>query len=95
MCDNRSPTVTDQNQSLCDQKDCELRKKGGVWICCLCEFEYKGSDRNRFLNCSSCITEVCSECKEWNEDTVAEFMAATSNANEASESNAESRRSEG
>lgn len=76
MCNNRSIIVTDQNQSLCDQNDCELRKKGGVWICCLCEFGYKESDRNRYLHCSSCNYEVCSECKEWNEDIVAELMAA-------------------
>lgn len=76
MYDNRSTTVSDQNQSLCDQNDCELRKKGGVWICCLCEFGYEGSDRNRNLHCLSCNHEVCSVCKEWNQATVAELITA-------------------
>ena len=75
MCDTRSTTVTDQQQSLCGKDHCELTKKGGVWICCLCRFGYKGSDRNRYSECASCSHEVCEDCKTWNPENVAEMEA--------------------
>ena len=73
MCDTRSTTLTDQQQSLFGKDHCELTKKGGVWICCLCQFGYKSSDRNRYLECASCAHEVCEDCKEWNADNVVEM----------------------
>lgn len=75
MCENRSTTITDQRQTLCERNDCELSRKGGVWICCVCRFGYKGSDRNRYANCSSCSHEVCGDCKEWNVENVAAMEA--------------------
>lgn len=75
MCDNRSTTVTDQRQSLCEKADCELSKKCGVWICCVCRFGYKDSDRNRRGECSSCDHKVCEDCKEWNAENIAKMEA--------------------
>ena len=75
MCDERQTSNSNQNDSLCSQPRCELRKKGGVWICCMCRFGYKGADRNRYGICSGCPHEVCEDCKAWNADTVAEMEA--------------------
>ena len=85
MCDNRSTTVSNQSDSLCEQTDCELRKKGGVWICCLCEFGSKPSECNRYQHCASCNHEICEDCKEWTKDTTAEVTTA----HEGDESSAE------
>lgn len=87
MCDKRSTTVTDQQQSLCGKSNCELTKKGGVWICCRCRFGYKGSDRNRYLQCTSCGHNVCENCKEWNADNVAVMEAEDNEAGPASDDN--------
>src|SRR5438045_7889105 len=65
MCDHRSKTVTDQAQSLCGRKSCELTKKCGVWICSTCEFGDEEDGRNRYQRCSACSHEICSDCKAW------------------------------
>ena len=83
MCDTRSTTLTNQQQSLCGKDHCELTKKGGVWICCLCRFGYKDSDRNRYSECASCSHEVCEDCKEWNAENVAEMEAEDATAEAA------------
>ena len=78
MCtENRSTSVSDQAQGLCGKANCILSKKNGVWICCACRFGYKGTDRNRLALCTnaSCNHEVCDDCKEWNEENVAEMEA--------------------
>ena len=74
MCDEHGSTISDQSDSLCTQRDCELRKKGGVWICCLCDFGYRGADRNRYGRCIGCNHAVCVECKNWTRETAAELL---------------------
>ena len=41
----------------------------------MCRFGYKGSDRNRYGECSSCGHNVCEDCKEWNSENVATMEA--------------------
>ena len=99
MCDQRSSSVSDQRQSLCDRNDCELRKKGGVWICCLCDHGYKGADRNRYLNCAGCNHEVCADCVEWTQERAAKLLAANEGneedaSDEDKEDNEQSERSQ-
>src|SRR6266496_1261700 len=90
MCDERSSTVSSQADSLCSTKhrNCELQKKGGVWICCLCEFGYKDSDRNGYQYCTSCSHEVCEDCKEWNAENVAALVAANAEQEQQEETEA-------
>jgi len=45
------------------------------------------------LHCASCNHEVCEDCKEWNEETVAELLAANKD-NEEDVRDEESERSE-
>jgi hypothetical protein len=75
VCGNSQTSVSDQAQSLCPHRDCELNKKKGVWICCMCRFGYTGSDRNRYGMCSGCAHRVCEDCKAWNKENVAEMEA--------------------
>ena len=75
VCALASSTITNQTDSLCGKGDCELTSKKGVWICCMCRFGYKGSDRNRYGQCSSCDHNVCEDCKEWNSENVAAMEA--------------------
>ena len=72
MCDERSGSVSNQRDTVCDDRDCELRKKGGVWICCMCEYGDKGPDRNRYQFCTSCNHEICGDCKKWTKDAAPE-----------------------
>ena len=87
MCDRREHTVTNQSDSLCDESDCELTKKGGVWICCICDFGWQTDGPNRYRHCSAggCIHETCEDCKTWNAENVALMKAA----HEAEQENAE------
>src|SRR5271169_897446 len=75
VCGNRQTSLSNQADSLCSRKDCELNKKGGVWICCMCRFGYKGSNRNRYGLCAGCGHRVCEDCKEWNTENIAEMEA--------------------
>lgn len=78
MCKTRSRTsrtMTNQSDSLCGKGGCELTKKKGVWICCVCRHGYKGSDRNRYAICAGCPHKVCEDCKAWNKETAAEMKA--------------------
>ena len=74
---HRSTVVSDQAQGLCNKATCILSSKNGVWICCTCRFGYKESDRNRYADCAnaSCNHEVCEDCKELNDENVAEMEA--------------------
>jgi hypothetical protein len=67
MCNNRSSTVSNQSDSLCNQRYCELRKKDGIWICCICDFGWQKDSPNRYQYClaGGCIHEVCPDCKSW------------------------------
>ena len=71
VCGKSGTSVSNQADSLCGKNTCELVRKGGVWICCMCRFGYKGSDRNRYGNCGSCDHSVCEDCKAWNSENVA------------------------
>lgn len=51
----------------------------------MCQFGYKGSDRNRYLQCTSCAHNVCEDCKEWNADTVAIMEAEDNGAGPVSD----------
>lgn len=73
MCSERGGSVSDQSNGLCNQRDCELRKKGGVWICCVCDFGFRGTDRNRYGHCVGCDHAVCEDCKKWTRETAAEL----------------------
>jgi len=84
VCGKRDTSMSNQADSLCSRKNCELTKKGGVWICCMCRFGYKGSDRNRYGQCTSCSHSICEDCKEWNAESVA-AMEAEDAANPASD----------
>lgn len=90
MCSNRSQTVSNQHDSLCNRRDCELRKKGGVWICCTCEFGYMGSDRNRYGRCSGCNHAVCEDCKKWTVETAAELLRTNTAKDSSGEDKASS-----
>ena len=87
MCDRREHTVTNQSDSLCDEPDCELTKRGGVWICCICDFGWQMDGPNRYQHCSAggCIHEICGDCKTWN----AENVALMRTAHETEQENAE------
>ena len=69
MCDDRSASVSNQADSLCpsSHKGCELRQKGGNWICCMCGFGEGDEGPNRYNNCvgSDCAHVICSDCKKW------------------------------
>lgn len=41
----------------------------------MCRFGYKGSDRNRYGECSGCGHEVCEDCPKWNPENVAAMEA--------------------
>lgn len=75
VCGKHQTSVSNQGDTLCSRPNCELSKKGGVWICCMCRFGYKGADRNRYGTCTSCNHEVCEHCKEWNGANIAEMEA--------------------
>ena len=75
VCGKSETSVSNQSDSLCGKYNCELVKKGGVWICCLCRFGYKGSDRNRYSDCEGCGHGVCEDCRAWNPNNVAEMEA--------------------
>ena len=87
MCtENRSTSVSDQEQGLCGKPNCILSNKYGVWICCTCRFGYKGADRNRYPSCANtrCNHLVCDDCKTWNADNVAEMEAEDAVESESS-----------
>jgi hypothetical protein len=77
MCEHRQHTVTNQLDSLCDNEDCELTKRGGVWICCTCEFGWQEDGPNRYQYCSAghCTHAICEECKTWDKETAARMRA--------------------
>jgi len=50
----------------------------------MCRFGYKGSDRNRYGQCTGCGHGICEDCKAWNSENVAE-MEAEDEANPASD----------
>ena len=87
MCDRREHTLTNQSDSLCDEPDCELTKKGGVWICCICDFGWQTNGPNRYRYCSAgdCVHE---DCKTWNAENVA-LMKATHDAEQEDAANDE------
>src|SRR5579862_294387 len=70
MCNNRSSTVSNQSDALCPKgahRPCELSKKRGHWICCICDCGEGEDGPNRYKWCSGgdCSHEVCSDCKAW------------------------------
>src|SRR5207248_7949200 len=69
MCTNRSSSVSNQADSLCiatKHKDCELRKKGGNCVCCICNCgeEDEGPNRYKYYSGSGCSHEICSNCRK-------------------------------
>ena len=74
MCQERGSSISDQGDSLCN-RDCELRlKKRGIWICCVCDFGFRGTDRNRYGHCMGCDHAVWEDCKKWTRETAAELL---------------------
>src|SRR5208282_6426019 len=93
MCGKNSTSASNQADSLCEQPECELRKKRGVWICCTCDFGWQEDGPNRYRMCSKggCIHSICGDCKIWNPENVTLMRAAfeTEQANAAEEQQTE------
>lgn len=63
MCASKS-VASSRPDSVCRRPDCELRRKGGVWICCNCQYGSDGRNKHKSCKGSGCSHEVCRNCSK-------------------------------